>query len=87
MFSDIGKDALFESFNAGEDSAPELIFGLVAKESFDHVEPAAAGRREVKMKALVALSPALHRRVFMGRIVIDDQVELFVGGCLAIDET
>ena len=87
MFFDIGEDALFENFNAGEDSAPELIFGQVAKESLDHVEPAAAGRREVKMKALVALCPALHRRMFMGGVVVDDQVELFVGGCLAIDET
>ena len=39
------------------------------------------------MKALVARRPAQNRRVFVGGIVVDDQVELFVGGRLAIDET
>ena len=39
------------------------------------------------MKALVARRPALNRRVFVGGIVVEDKVELFVGGRLAIDET
>jgi hypothetical protein len=76
-----------ESFDAGKDATSELILGQVAEESFDHVEPTAAGGREVKMKALVARRPALNRRLFVGGIVVDDKVELFVGGRLAIDET
>ncbi len=87
MFFDISEDACFESFDAGEDAPPELILGEVAEESFDHVEPAAAGGREVKMEALVARRPALDCRMFVGGIIVDDQVELFVGGRLAIDET
>jgi hypothetical protein len=39
------------------------------------------------MKALVARRPAQNRRVFVGGIVVDDQVELFVSGRLVIDET
>ena len=31
--------------------------------------------------------PALNHRVFVGGIVVDDKVEQFVGGRLAIDET
>ena len=87
MFLDISENAFLESFDAGKDAAPELILGQVAEESFDHVEPTAAGGREVEMKALVAHRPAQNRRVFVGGIVVDDQVELFVGGRLAIDET
>lgn len=87
MFFDISEDAFLESFDAGKDAAPELILGQVAEESFNHVEPTAAGGREVKMKALVARRPALNRRVFVGGIVVDDKVELFVGGRLAIDHT
>ena len=71
-----------------KDAAPELILGQVAEESFDHVEPTAAGGREVEMKALVWR--AAQRRTtgcFLGGIVVDDQVQLFVGGRLAIDET
>jgi hypothetical protein len=77
MFVDVCEDALFESFNAGEDAAPELILRQVAKEPFNHVEPATTGWREVKMKALVACRPALDRRMFMGGVVIDDKVEQF----------
>ncbi len=76
-----------ESFDAGKDASSELILGQVAEESFDHVEPTAAGRREVKMKTLVARRPALNRRVFVGGIVVDDKVKLFVGGRLVINET
>src|SRR5438552_12266808 len=84
---DISENAFLESFDAGNDAAPELILGQVVEESFDHVEPTAAGGREVEMRALVARRPAQNRRVFVGGIVVDDQVELFVGGRLAIDET
>ncbi len=48
------------------DAAPELILGQVAEEALDHVEPTAAGGREVEMKALVARRPAQNRRVFVG---------------------
>jgi len=87
MFFDISEDAFSESFDAGKDAAPELILGQVAEESFNHVEPTAAGGREVKMNTLVGRRPALNRRVFVGGIVVDDKVELFVGGRLAIDHT
>ncbi len=87
MFFDISEDAFLESFDAGKDAAPELILGQVAEESFDHVEPTAAGGRVVKMKALMTRRPALNHRVFVGGIVVDDKVELFVGGRLVIDET
>src|SRR5260370_38814733 len=87
MFLDMSEYAYLESFDAGKCAAPELILGQVAEESCDHVEPTAAGGREVEMKALVARRPAQNRRVFVGGIVVDDKVELFVGGCLAIDET
>src|SRR5258705_6068895 len=87
MFLDISEDAFLESFDAGKDAAPGLILGPVAEEPFDHIEASAAGGREVEMKALVARRPAQNRRVFVGSIVVDDQVELFVGGRLAIDET
>jgi hypothetical protein len=39
------------------------------------------------MKVLLARRPALNRRVFVGGIVIDVKVRLFVGRRLVIDET
>jgi hypothetical protein len=87
MFFAISEDAFLESFEAGKDATSELILGQVAEESFDQVEPTAAGGREVKMNAPVARRPALNHRVFVGGIAVDDKVELFVGGRLAVDET
>jgi hypothetical protein len=48
MFFDMNEDAFLGSFDAVKDVAPEMLLGQVAAGSFDHVEPTAAGGREVK---------------------------------------
>ena len=79
MFFDISEDAFLESFDAGKDATPELILGQVAEESFDHVEPTAAGRRSENESACGA-PPSAEPPGVCGGIVIDDKVELFVAG-------
>jgi hypothetical protein len=78
-----GHDELFEVF---EDAAAQLILGQVAEEAFDHIEP--TGRRwgEVDMEALVAVQPADDLLVFMGGIVVADQVDLFFLGDGLVDQ-
>src|ERR1700752_2846892 len=58
MFLDISENAFLESFDAGKDAAPELILGQVAEESFDHVEPAAAGGRVVENESAYDAPPS-----------------------------
>ena len=86
MQGDIVFDCGLQCVDAAEDAAPELVFGEVAEESFDHVEPTAGGRSEVKMKARVAFGPGLNRGMLVGGIVIDDQVKLLAGRRLAVDQ-
>ena len=42
---------------------------------------------EMNVKALVALEPALHSGMFVGRMVVHDQMNLLVLGSLALDQT
>ena len=86
MAVDIGADGHDEFFQVAEDAAPEPILSQVAKEAFHHVEPGRAGGSEVQMKARMPSQPALHFGVFMGGVVIADQVQLPVGGDGLVDQ-
>ncbi len=62
-----------------EDAATQTVWREVSKEAFHHVEPGGAGGSEVQMKARMPRQPALNLGVFMGGVVIADQVQLPVG--------
>src|SRR5664279_396929 len=47
VMGDVGCDGLLEVGDAGEAFALDAVFGDVAKEPFDHVQPRCAGGREV----------------------------------------
>ena len=68
-------DGFNERLNAVEDSPSDSLVGDVAEPSFDHVEPRRTGRNKVEVKAFVEFEPALHRRAFVGGVVVHDQVE------------
>ena len=53
------------------------MFGQIAKEAFDHVQPGGAGRREVHVEARVPRQPALHLRMFVRGIIVGNDVKLF----------
>ena len=78
-----GGDQLFEIL---EDSAPDSVVRQVAEEALDHVEPRSRGRREVHMETLVFGKPALDTRMFVGRVVVADDVDLLVRGDRLLDQ-
>ena len=80
MGGDIGVDGGLQFGNAGEHAAPNAVVGDVSEEAFDHVEPGRAGRGEVHMEARVLGEPRPDLGVFMGGVVVDDQVQLLVLG-------
>ena len=55
-----------------------------SKESLDLIDPGAAGWREVKVepRPLLWLQPALDRFALVGAVVVQDQVDLLIGGKL-----
>jgi len=68
-----GHDELFEIL---EDSAPNAVFGQVAEEALDHVQPRSRSWREVHVEAFMASHPALHPFMFVGCVIVADDVDL-----------
>ena len=73
---DVVADGHDEVFKILKDSTPDAIFGQVAEEALDHVQPRCRSGRKMHVEVLVASHPALHTFVFVGRIVVADDVDL-----------
>ena len=72
--SDIGKCAAAQSF-----------VGHLAKPSLDHIEPRTRRRGKMQMEAWVAFQPGSYTRMLMGSVVVDDQMQLQIGGHFGIN--
>jgi hypothetical protein len=83
---DVVSDGHDELFKISEDATAQLFLGQVAEEALHHIEP--TGRRwgEVDMEALVTVQPADDLVVFVGGIVIADQVDMFFLGNGLLDQ-
>ena len=64
--------------DTAKDAATDAFGREVAEESLDHIEPRTAGWREVHVDARMSLQPALDFGVFVGSVVIGDEVK-FLG--------
>ena len=73
---DVISDGYDELFEVLEGAAPDSVFGQVAEEALDHVEPRGRSGREVHMESLMASHPALHPFMFVRRVVVADDVDL-----------
>ena len=78
VLRDVVFDGGDEFVHAAKDAATNPLVGEVAKEPLDHVQPGRRSGREVDMKALVALQPVEDFLVFVGGIVVTNNVDLFV---------
>ena len=58
-----------------EHAAPKQFGRQVAKDPLYQIEPRATGRGDVSMDAWVPYQPPLDRGVFVGGIVVDDQMQ------------
>ena len=84
---DVFEDGVLKLLDAGEDAAPELVFGEVAEEALDHVEPTAGGWREVEVEARMACGPSQHVGMLVRGVVVDDEMKLLFLWGLAVDQT
>lgn len=87
MQSDVFLDGIDQFRDAMEDAPAQSFGGEVAKEPLDHVQPRGRGRGEMHMNARVLGQPLLYLRVFVRRIVIEDQVQFLLLGRLPVDTT
>ena len=78
-------DCGFEFSDVVEYAPPYTLSGDFGEEPLDEVEPGAGRRREVQDKVFVSCQPALHGRCLVGGVVVEDQMQIEMGGGLAID--
>ena len=69
-----------EFFQIAKHAAPQLVLREVAEETLHHDEPRRIGRGEVHVEPRVALEPVLDLGLFVGRVVIRDQVQVEMRG-------
>src|SRR5438552_19209913 len=86
MKDNVVRDRLNEFIDRAENSTTKLAFGDVAKETFDHVEPGSAGRREMNVETVVAFHPCLDLRMFVRGVVIANDVNLFIRRRITFDQ-
>ena len=84
--SQVIPDRLDEVRHIPEDASPESLNCEIPEEPLDHVEPRRAGRREMNMEALMPLQPRRDLRVFVGRMVVADDVDLLASWSGSVDQ-
>ena len=82
---DISSNGFDQLLDAPEHPAADPLVGDLAEPAFDQVQPRAARRDEVEVEPLVTLQLGLDLGVLMGRIVVDDKVEVQIGRRLGVD--
>lgn len=68
-----------EVFRA-ERSAADRLVSNQAEEALDQIEPGAVGRDEMHVPVRPSREPGLHSGVLLGAVVIDDAMNIQVGG-------
>lgn len=69
-------DLLFEVPDATKGATANTFRRDLGEESFDHIDPRRARRREVQMVVRALRKPALHARCLVGGIVVENQMNL-----------
>ena len=80
MSVDVTSDRHDKLFEITKDTAPQPVVREIAEEAFHHVQPRRAAGREGHMETRMPHQLALYLGMFMGSVVVADQVELEMGG-------
>jgi len=83
---DVILDGVDKFWNAAEHSTADAFLRDLSEPSFDQIEPGRACRNEMDLKPWVLLQPCSNLRMFVCRIVVHDQMEIKLGGCLCVDQ-
>ena len=82
---DVLVDSRDELWHAGEHTTTQAVLGDVSKKPLHHVQPGRRGWREMHVKSWMLVQPVLYHRMLMRGVVVNDQVQRFALGCLALD--
>src|SRR5690348_10849478 len=82
---DVVADRSNQLADTAEGSSPDTIVGDFREVKFYQIQPGSAGRGEVSVIAGVRSKPGFHRRMGVGAIVVEDQMDRQPAGCGALD--
>jgi len=71
--------------HAREHATTQALHRDVAKGALHHVQPRGRSGREMHVKMWPFGEPLLHGRMLVGGLIVDDQMQLFLGRRLALD--
>ena len=80
MVMNIIVDGLDQSSDIGKRAATQSLVSDLTKPTLNHVKPRTRCGDEMQMEPWVAFQPGSNTRMFMGSIVVDDQMQLEAGG-------
>ncbi len=82
---DVFKNGLLKLARASVNTSSELLFGQRGEPSLDEIEPGGACRGEVEVIARALGQPAVYKRRLVGCRVVQDDVDIQLGGYRGID--
>ena len=85
VVGDIGIDLLDQVAHAAQRAAPDCVLGDECEPAFDLIEPTRIGGRVVNLEAPMAREPSPHFGMFVGSVIVGDQVDRERGGNLAVE--
>ena len=71
--------------HAIERAATQALLSQIAEPALDQVQPRARGGREVQVESRMAAQPTFDIGMLMGGVVVHDQMQVPLGGRLAIN--
>ena len=78
-------DRGFEFRDIVEDASADALARDLGEEPLDEIEPRTGCRREMQLETLVPGEPALHLLCLVRGVIVDDQMQIEMGGRLAVD--
>src|SRR5262249_28654782 len=85
MFTDVAANGGDQGRHAVEGPPAQALAGDLGEEALDEIQPGSASRGEVEMKARVRGEPCLHRRMLVGAVVIENEMDILAPRGLPID--
>ena len=84
-FGDEAADGGLKLDDRSEEAAFEPVSGELGKQAFNRIGPGAGSRGEVEGEASMPLQPSRHLGMLVSSVVVEHDVDRFVGRHLALD--
>ena len=86
MVFDVTHNGFHQGWNILESPAPDSFIRDLPEPALHHVQPRAGSRDKMKVETEVLAQPGFDPWMFVGRVVVHDEMQVQVGRRLRVDE-